>query len=317
MAAFSYPLEKIVTDWLAHLEGQRRLSPLTIKACKNHLNAFLNFLNQHKGQEINLKIILAAELADFRAFLSFRAKAGQAKGSLANSVSILRRFYKYLAQNNHGKNGAIAGLQSPKLPKNLPRAISPFQAGDLLAAHANHQQPDWVNKRDRAVLLLLYGAGLRISEALNLNRNQAPTEDRLIIKGKGNKQRLLPLLPSIRRAIDDYIKACPFPLPAKGPLFIGQKGKRLQPKIIAELIRQQRSALNLPDDTTPHALRHSFATHLLQGGADLRAIQELLGHASLSTTQRYTSIDTGHMLKIHAAAHPRAQKTLKKSAANS
>jgi integrase/recombinase XerC len=254
-------------------------------------------------------MLLALKHADFRAFLAARLQDGQVKASIARIASTLRNFYKFLERHGHGRNHAVTTMRAPKLPKTLPRAVKADEVQEILDDTAGLSQQEWVQARDVALLTLLYGAGLRISEALNLNRKEAPiANDNLRITGKGNKQRIVPILPEIRRAVKQYLDTCPFDLEDNAPLFIGLRGKRLQATYVANRLQKVRERLGLPPGTSPHALRHSFATHLLGNGADLRVIQELLGHASLSTTQRYTKVDAEKLVAEHAKAHPRSQK---------
>lgn len=301
-------LQKIIAAWFARMRDEKRFSPETLERYRKDLGYFLEFSMRHKAGLLTLKTLLNFTASDFRAFLAERHAAEQAKASIARILSALRGFYKYLDLAGHGQNAKIATLRGPRLGSRLPRAISPLEAQNLLDAVAASEEEEWLQKRNLALFSLLYGAGLRIGEALALNRGDAPNDDVMTVTGKGSKQRIVPVLPPVREAIADYIAACPLPLPKSGPLFIGQKGKRLQRTYAANLLQHWRVALGLPDHTTPHALRHSFATHLLNGGADLRAIQELLGHANLATTQRYTASDAEKLMAIHRKAHPRAKK---------
>ena len=245
---------------------------------------------------------------DFRAWLAERHRQGLARTSTARALAALRSFYRYLDREHGRHNPALKALRSPRLPRHLPRPLSVGQASQLLAA-APAARLDWIARRDAAVLLLLYGAGLRIGEALALERAAVGRDParrlQLLVTGKGGRQRLVPVLPVIAAAIDDYLAACPYQEPA-GPLFLGARGKRLQAPIVRRLMQELRRRLGLPESATPHALRHSFATHLLADGADLRTIQELLGHASLSTTQGYTGVDGARLMRLYHQAHPRA-----------
>ena len=218
----------------------------------------------------------------------------------------MRSFYRFCERDGTLKNGAIHLVQSPKLPHSVPRPLSVDGAKAVIGEVANLSEEDWIGARDTAVITLLYGCGLRISEALGLERNQAPLGDMLRITGKGGKQRLVPVLPVVADAVEAYLEACPYPLSDGDPLFVGKRGKRLNPRLIQGRLQVLRAALGLPPSATPHALRHSFATHLLSGGGDLRTIQELLGHASLSTTQHYTEVDTERLLDVYGKAHPRS-----------
>ena len=234
---------------------------------------------------------------------------GVAKSSVARSLAALRNFYRYLDRQHGLHNPAIKALRTPRQEQRLPRPLSSDQANDLVNSAPASSREDWIGKRDTALLLLLYGAGLRIGEALSLNRGMIGDPARLrqlTVTGKGRKQRLVPILPIIAAAISDYVAACPFRLAETSPLFVGLRGKRLQPALLRRNVQNLRRILGLPESATPHALRHSFATHLLTDGADLRTIQELLGHASLSTTQGYTSLDSARLMRLYQSAHPRA-----------
>jgi integrase/recombinase XerC len=223
-------------------------------------------------------------------------------------LSAIKNFARFLAKRGLGQNGALAAIRNPKLPRSVPKPLNAVEAEDALEAVAGLHETDWIGRRDLAVLTLLYGCGLRISEALGLARRDAPKPGgSLRILGKGSKTRVVPVLPIVAEAIQDYIKALPIPCEPEGPLFLGAKGKRLSPRLVQMAMQKLRLQLGLPETATPHALRHSFATHLLAGGGDLRAIQELLGHASLSTTQRYTEVDAAQLLAVYNAAHPRAR----------
>lgn len=220
----------------------------------------------------------------------------------------MRTFFRYLERSHVLKNDAVHAIRTPKIPHQVPHPLSPDGAKALISDVADFASEEWVGLRDQAVLTLLYGCGLRISEALGLNFADAPVKEEVMrVMGKGQKERIVPVLPVVREAIAAYLKACPFDLPADGPLFVGVRGGRLNPRMIQGAIQKLRAVLGLPETATPHALRHSFATHLLGNGGDLRSIQELLGHESLSTTQRYTEVDTQHLLKVYDKAHPRAR----------
>lgn len=291
-------------EWLAH---EKRDSPHTINAYRHDLDRFLRFVSDHLGQLPSLADLLELRLTDFRAYLAERAGEGLARSSMARGLSAVRSFFRYLDRQGLGANSALAGIKTPRVPRSIPKALTLDEAAESLTAIGDLALHPWLGKRDLALLTLLYGCGLRLGEALALNRDQAPRGDAMVITGKGNKQRMVPVLPVVVEAIEDYLAACPFVLSPKQPLFVGARGKRLNPGVVQRQVRRLRGALGLPETATPHALRHSFATHLLAGGGDLRTIQELLGHASLSTTQRYTAVDSSHLMKIHRAAHPRAK----------
>lgn len=286
-------------DYLAH---NKRASKHTVVSYENDLRHFFSFLKNHLGESVTIKNLKTLEARDFRAWLASRA--GQFESSSnARALSSVKSYFRYLEKQNVLANSAIFHLKSPKIKKALPKAVGEEKAQETLAAIA---RDDWMGKRDLALLLLLYGCGLRISEALSLSVADARNKDALIITGKGNKQRMVPLLPIITEAIDDYLAHRPIAMESDSPLFVGKQGKRLDPAIFQKTLRNLRAQLGLPDTATPHAFRHSFATHLLAAGSDLRSIQELLGHASLSTTQRYTQVDSARLLSAYEKAHPRA-----------
>jgi integrase/recombinase XerC len=293
--------------WLAWLAGERRASPHTVAAYGRDLAAFLDFLCVHQGGLPDLAAIDCLTAADVRAHLARRAGDALERSSLARLLSVLRGFIRFLQRRGFASTTAFAVLHGPKLPAGVPKPLGVDDAAAALDA-ADALAPDnWQGKRDTAVLSLLYGCGLRLSEALGLRRGEAPLGAVLRITGKGRKERLLPVLPAVRQAIAAYIAVCPYALEKDGPLFVGARGGPLAPRLVQRQMTRLRGFLGLPDSATPHALRHSFATHLLGGGGDLRAIQELLGHSSLSTTQRYTSVDAERLLAVYRGAHPRAE----------
>ena len=295
--------------WFAWLSGERRASPHTVAAYGRDLAAFLDFLTAHLGEVPGLAAVDALRTADFRAYLARRAGDGVERRSLARNLSVLRGFVRFLQRRGFAVTTALAALRAPKLPVAVPK---PLTVDDALAAVATAGEParaEWQKRRDAALLALLYGCGLRLSEALGLSRGEAPSGDLLTVVGKGRKTRQLPVLPAVREALAAYLAACPYPVGADGPLFVGARGGPLHPRMVQRQMEAVRRALGLPATATPHALRHSFATHLLAAGGDLRAIQELLGHASLSTTQRYTAVETERLLAIYDDAHPRARAT--------
>ena len=299
-------LRAAIGIWAAWLSGERRASAHTVAAYGRDLAFFLDFLTGHLGEVPSLAAINGLKPSDFRAFLARRAQDGIERASLARGLSVLRGFLKFLQRRGLAETTALAALRSPKLPHSVPKPLTIEDAAGSLDAAAELAAKRWEGKRDTAILALLYGCGLRLSEALGLTRGEAPLGEMLAITGKGGKQRLLPVLPAVRQAIADYLAACPHQSAKDGPLFIGSRGGPLNPRIVQRQMAALRGSLGLPETATPHALRHSFATHLLGAGGDLRAIQELLGHASLSTTQRYTSVETERLLAIYEAAHPRA-----------
>jgi len=303
-------VREAVGDWLAYLTVERQLAANTAEAYERDISQFLAFLAGHFNRLPDMKHLLALQARDVRAFLAARRSEGVGSRSLARSLSALRMFYRFLERRGYGKNDAIRAVSLPKLPHSVPKPLTAPKATALIdgADIASPDAPEWILARDTAVLALLYGSGLRISEALSLERKDAPIKgrDMLRVTGKGNKTRVVPVLPIVREAVEFYLKLCPLKLGSDDPLFVGARGKQLSPRIIQLRIARARAALGLPETATPHALRHSFATHLLGAGADLRAIQELLGHASLSTTQGYTEVDRAHLLKTYDSAHPRA-----------
>lgn len=298
-------LVKATIDWENWLTNVRRASRHTVISYQNDLQQFFAFLSEHLGERVSLKHLQALEARDIRAWLASRAGDYEA-ASTARALSTVKNFYRRLEQEGKVENAAIFHIRSPKLKKSLPKALQEDQAGQALEHIGALHEETWVNARDLALLTLIYGCGLRISEALSLKGGDVEGADSITITGKGNKQRVVPVLPLVKEAIADYMKQCPFGFEKTTPLFYGQRGKPLNPSIFQLQLRKLRNLLNLPESTTPHAFRHSFATHLLSAGGDLRSIQELLGHASLSTTQRYTHVDKERLLKAYGKAHPRA-----------
>jgi len=302
-------LQGAISAWRAWLESERRASPHTLAAYALNLNEFLGFLGGHLGGELGLVALSDLRAADFRAWLARRAMRGLQASSTARSLSVVRGFFRFLERRDMIHNPAIHALRTPKLPRHVPKALEVQDAVDLVAATGDSfgLGPPWVEKRDLALFTLLYGCGLRIGEALGLDRRHMPQQDQMVISGKGGKERVVPVLHVVKKTLEDYLAICPFAYGPDDPLFVGVRGKRLQAAITQKRLRELRPLLDLPETATPHALRHSFATHLLAGGGDLRAIQELLGHASLSTTQRYTDVDTEQLRRVYRAAHPRAR----------
>ncbi|MCH8684570.1 tyrosine recombinase XerC [Pedomonas mirosovicensis] len=302
----SVDAETLAQRWLAALAHERRASPHTLTAYGRVARQFVFFLGQHTGEQVTAETLAQADLTDFRAFLARRRTEGAGPSTVAHAASSLKAWYRWLARAEGLKNPAIVALQSPKANKPLPRPLAPVDAAGIAEAAERPDAEPWIAARDTAVLLLLYGCGLRISEALGLKRSSAPMQEAITVLGKRNKERRVPILPIVAEAVEDYLAVCPYPLPLEGPLFIGARGGPLNPRIVQLAMQRARVSLGLPDSATPHALRHSFATHLLARGADLRAIQELLGHASLSSTQVYTEVDAARILDIYRHAHPRA-----------
>ncbi|HLG88820.1 MAG TPA: tyrosine recombinase XerC [Alphaproteobacteria bacterium] len=293
--------------WRQWLSVERRFSPHTIEAYESDVAAFVAFLAGHRGHAVRLSDLADAGLGDFRAWLASRAARGAAATSRARAVSALKNLYRWLDRSGVLHNPAIGALSTPKLPRSIPKPLAIDDAAALLDSAETFVEEPWIGLRDRALFTLLYGCGLRISEALTLDRSALPIGESLTVMGKGRKERVVPVLPAVAQAIEAYVAACPYQGGRDAPLFLGARGKRLDAAVAQAAMRSLRRQLQLPDSATPHALRHSFATHLLAGGGDLRAIQELLGHASLSTTQRYTEVETERMLSIYRNAHPRAR----------
>jgi integrase/recombinase XerC len=301
-----------IERWLSHLAHERHLSPLTLEVYGRDLGFFLGFLNEHLGGKPSLSDLSKLTPADVRAFLSARRAQGVESRTLVRMLAATRSFARFLEREGKGKVAALAAVRAPRIAKNLPKPLSVTTAKQISdpSLRAGEEREPWVLARDAAVLALLYGSGLRISEALSLTKNEIPAEgkgDSLTVIGKGRKTRMVPVLPQVLSLLHDYIKLCPFDLAADEPVFRGEKSGPLSPRIVQLAMERLRGALGLPDTATPHALRHSFATHLLARGGDLRAIQELLGHASLATTQIYTAVDASHLMKAYKAAHPRAR----------
>ncbi len=300
-------LREAITRWQEWITHERRASRHTLDAYSRDLAVFLDFLNDHLGRPAGLAALADLRVADFRSFLARRMAAGISHASSARAMSTLRNIFRFLDRSGLVHNAAIGAVKTPKPRPPIPIRLAADEALDVLALAGRLNPTPWIQRRDVALFTLLYGCGLRIQEALGLNRMDAPSGDIMTITGKGNKQRLVPLLPVVVETMALYLDACPFPVPPHGPLFLGARGKRLNAGVVQRDMRTLRNLLGLPETATPHALRHSFATHLLSAGGDLRTIQELLGHASLSTTQRYTEVDADHLIKIYRNAHPRAR----------
>ena len=281
-----------IDQWQNWLLNERRYSPHTLDAYCRDLSDFFCYFAQERQQELSLKDLSRLEVRDFRAYIAFRANRHLGKTTLARNLSGLKNFYHWLSRNDLVTNSALSIITGPRLPKSLPKALEVNDTLDVLSCCLKFNKELWMGERDGAIMTLLYGCGLRISEALNLNIGDITEHSTYLkIKGKGNKERIVPLLPIIWVKIKTYLEQCPYKLTTGEPLFVGARGERLSPRIIQRQLEKIRHYLGLPDTLTPHALRHSFATHLLAQGTDLRSIQELLGHSSLSTTQRYTDVE--------------------------
>ena len=295
--------------WLEHLAHERRSSPRTLEAYSFAARRYLGFLEQHRGEVIALSTLAEVSAGEIRAWLAHLRQGDRplSPRSLSQALSAIRGFHGFLDRRLDAPNPAVALVRGPKVRPGAPRPVSEDQARGMIAEPAlDPDREDWEAARDEAVLTLLYGCGLRISEALSLKRGDAPLAAALRITGKGSKTRMVPVLPAVREAVDAYLAEAPFALAPGEPLFRAKRGGPLSPRHIQATVQALRGRLGLPASATPHALRHSFATHLLGAGADLRSIQELLGHASLSTTQRYTQVDAAALLSAYAKAHPHA-----------
>ena len=295
-----------IRAWIDWLSVERRLSDYTALNYLLDLKAFCGFLSQEKNKKVTRTLLEKCSVADFRGFLVEQSAKQMARSTLSRQMSALRTFFRFLLKTHIMENTAIRAIRTPKKPRTLPKPLQENDALNLLHEALNQQKEHWQGIRDAALLTLLYGGGLRISEALALNVGDINEKtDALVITGKGNKQRIVPILPIVRSTLLRAIKEHPCPT-SDAPLFVGARGERLNPGVVQRQIRKLRALLGLPDTVTPHALRHSFATHLLSAGTDLRSVQELLGHASLSATQRYTEVDSVQLAKVYEKAHPRA-----------
>jgi integrase/recombinase XerC len=301
---FSGDAAEIAVRWLQSMKSERRMAAKTLEAYARDVSQFGQFLREHLGQPATVSDLASLTVSDFRSFMAKRRKTGVESRTLARQLSAIRSFFRFAQRNAYFANSALLALRSPKLAHSVPKPLNiqaarQVAAGDILSTD---ETPKWVEARDRAVLTLLYACGLRISEAIGLTLSQSKSTP-LVITGKGGKARIAPVLPRVREVLDSYVALCPFPLKPGEPMFRGMRGGPLNARNIQLLIERMRGVLNLPDTATPHALRHSFATHLLGNGADLRVIQELLGHASLSSTQIYTEVDRAHLLEQYRKAH--------------
>lgn len=305
LAELGHPAGALAVRWTSYLQHDRRRSGHTVRAYAAIAHRFISFLGQYRGEPIDPASLTAITAADLRAFLAERRANGLGAASAARELSGIRAFLKYAA-DQQGISAQLPRTRAPKRPRTLPRPAAPEEAVELADNAAEAASAPWVGARDLAILLLLYGAGLRVAEALSLTANLLPIGSTLRVTGKRAKTRIVPIVPAVRDAIDEYVKQCPYPLRGEVPLFVGARGGPLNPDLVRRAVAAARRRLSLPDTLTPHALRHSFATHLLAGGADLRALQELLGHASLSSTQIYTAVDAARLLDVYRHAHPRA-----------
>ncbi|MDD3020502.1 MAG: tyrosine recombinase XerC [Alphaproteobacteria bacterium] len=296
-----------IGKWITWLKFEKNMSPHTLRAYTGDLTQFIDFLYSHREEKVGLSTLSTTSLADFRSWLSRKSMDGLAAASRARSLSGVKNFLKWLDKNGVMHNAHVGSVRTPKLPHKLPRPLERPQAFRLLELDTVDKDQDWTSVRDHALFTLLYGCGLRINEALSLDISDMPREGFLRVMGKGRKERQVPVLAIVEKMLNLYRMACPFSEMPDRPLFLGERGKRLNQGVAQKSMRDMRGVLNLPDTATPHALRHSFATHLLENGANLREIQELLGHASLSTTQRYTEVNADELIRIYKATHPRSK----------
>jgi len=297
---------ELKTAWLSALKHERRASPHTLIAYDDDVSRFLVFLQEHLGGAVDARALAKLSAADIRAFITRRRTEGLGPRGVQRALAAIRGFFRYLAREGIADNAAPRAVRTPRIPRTLPRPLSVDDAARTIA-EAVTRDIDWLAARDTELLPLLYGAGLRISEALALARKDVPFGASLSIIGKGKKERVVPVLSAVRDAVADYTAKIPFTGTPDAPLFLSRRGKPMSAREAQALMQNLRGRLGLPERATPHALRHSFATHLLAGGGDLRAVQELLGHASLSTTQTYTAIDTQKLMEVYAKAHPRGK----------
>jgi integrase/recombinase XerC len=300
-----HPAAALAARWASYLQHDRRRSAHTVRAYTATAHRLIDFLGRYRGEEIGETALTSIAAADLRAFLADRRGSGLGPASAARELSGVRAFLTYAAEQQ-GKQAQLPRTRAPKRPRTLPRPAAPEEAVELAETAAEAASEPWMGARDLAILLLLYGAGLRVAEAMSLTADMLPIGTTLRVTGKRSKTRVVPVMAAVREAIDDYVQQCPYPLKGAVPLFVGARGGPLNPDLVRRSVAAARRRLGLPDTLTPHALRHSFATHLLARGADLRSLQELLGHASLSSTQIYTAVDAARLLDVYRHAHPRA-----------
>lgn len=292
--------------WLATAGALKGASENTIDAYGRDVGEFLAFMTDHHGQSQGLRALARITVADMRSWMAFARGRGVGARTLARKLSAVKSFYRWLSDREGFEPTAVLSTRSPRFQRKLPRPLAADAAGDVIDAAEGQSVTPWIAARDQAVMTLLYGCGLRISEALGLNGADLPLGNALRIRGKGGKERIVPVIAPARAAVARYLDLCPYDAEPDGPVFRGARGGRLGPRVVQKMMERVRLQLGLPASATPHALRHSFATHLLNAGGDLRAIQELLGHASLSTTQAYTAVDTARLMEVYRAAHPKA-----------
>jgi integrase/recombinase XerC len=300
-----HPARALAAHWASHLQHDRRRSAHTVRAYVATAQRLIDFLGRYRGESIDAPALTQVQAADLRAFLGDRRAGGLGAASAARELSGVRAFLRFAAEHE-GAAVQLPRTRAPKRPRTLPRPAAPEDAMNLAENAAEAASTPWIGARDLAILLLLYGAGLRVAEALSLTADLLPLTSTLRVTGKRSKMRVVPVVAAVREAIEDYVRQCPYTLQGQEPLFVGARGGRLNPDLVRRSVAAARRRLGLPDTLTPHALRHSFATHLLARGADLRSLQELLGHASLSSTQIYTAVDAARLLDVYRHAHPRA-----------
>lgn len=300
-----HPASALVAQWQSHLAHDRRRSPHTVRAYAGSAHRLIDFLGQYRGEVIEPAALTALSASDLRAFLAARRNSGLGAASAARELSGVRAFLAFAAEQQ-GAQPQVPRTRAPRRPRTLPRPAAPDEAVALAEDAGAFASEPWIGARDLAILLLLYGSGLRVSEALSLTARDLPVGESIRVTGKRSKTRIVPVVPAVREAIADYVRICPYPIGDDSPLFVGARGGPLSADLVRRAVRAARTRLGLPDTLTPHALRHSFATHLLARGADLRSLQELLGHSSLSSTQIYTKVDAAHLLDAYRHAHPRA-----------
>ena len=305
MGGLPHPASVLVAQWASYLANDRRRSAHTVRAYVGTAHRLIGFLGQYRGESIEAPALLDVGAADLRAFLAERRNSGLGAASAARELSAVRSFLTYAAEQQ-GAVPQVPRTRAPRRPKTLPRPAAPDEAVALAEDAGAYGSEPWIGARDLSILLLLYGSGLRVSEALSLTARDLPMGEAVRVTGKRSKTRIVPIVPAVCEAIGDYVKQCPYRIAGDSPLFIGARGGPLSADLVRRAVRAARNRLGLPHTLTPHALRHSFATHLLARGADLRSLQELLGHASLSSTQIYTKVDAAHLLDVYRHAHPRA-----------
>lgn len=305
MGELPHPASALVAHWASYLAHDRRRSPHTVRAYVGTAHRLIEFLGAYRGELIEATGLMNVAAADLRAFLAARRSSGLGAASAAREMSGVRAFLTYAAEQQD-RIAQVPRTRSPRRPKTLPRPASPDDAVALAEDAGAYGSQAWIGARDLAILLLLYGSGLRVAEALSLTARDLPIGESIRVTGKRSKTRIVPVVPAVREAIAEYVSQCPHPIEGDSPLFVGARGGPLSGDLVRRSVRAARTRLGLPHTLTPHALRHSFATHLLARGADLRSLQELLGHASLSSTQIYTKVDAAHLLDVYRQAHPRA-----------